>query len=303
MPSPLGISGSTRGPDSMESARRTEGFLARTGMPRPGGHLTSRGARSARGARRRSPLSRSTHSAERNELRCTRSSCRRPAWSAPLSRAVYTPAFRASTRERTGREPSPYDCHDAPRGRRLVPVAERPALLIDPLQLLHGVAIRRDQTGFSGDGPNDLGDIEVAIRVDREAVRRAEAPRRAWVRTAQSRDDGSVRVEHAHAARPIALDRSVPERALTRAPTELGDVHPAARENDLRRPLDVGDLPDEATLGREHLDPIAFAIADEYGSCRIDRDPMRQHELPGSGARLAPGRKELATRREPVHAR
>src|SRR5438552_1631388 len=112
------------------------------------------------------------------------------------------------------------DCHDEPRGRRLVPVAERPRFLTDLLQLLEGVAIRRDEPCFSGDGPDNLGDAEVVVRANSDAMRRADAPGRARTRAAQPCDQRSVRVEHADAARQIALDRPMAERALTRAPPE-----------------------------------------------------------------------------------
>src|SRR2546430_15816705 len=129
----------------------------------------------------------------------------------PPSPRVCTRACPGSGRTRIGGSDSRADCPEAPRKGRLFPVAARPRPLIDPLKLLNGVAIRTHEPGFPGDGPHDLGHIEISVRVDREPVWSAEAARRAGVGSADPRDHRSVRVEDAHAAPEVALDRSVPE--------------------------------------------------------------------------------------------
>src|SRR5882762_8696162 len=83
-------------------------------------------------------------------------------------------------------------------------------------ELLDGVAVRRDKAGFPGDRPDDLGDVEIPARIDRETMRGAEAARRARIRSAETRNDSSVRIENAHAARQVALDLPMSERALPR---------------------------------------------------------------------------------------
>src|SRR2546428_12707695 len=90
---------------------------------------------------------------------------------------------------------------------------------------------------------------------------------------------------------------------LTRAPPKLRDVQQATREDDLCRTLDLRDLSEEAAICREDLDAVALAIAHEHVPRRIDRDPVRQHELTGSGPWLAPRREQLSRRREAMHAR
>src|SRR4029079_15515298 len=95
----------------------------------------------------------------------------------------------------------------------------------------------------------------------------------------------------------------VPEGALTGAPHELRHVHQAAREHDLGRALDLGHLAEEATVACEDLDAVTLAIAHEHVAVRIDRDPMRQHELTGPGSRLAPGREQRSRGGEAMHAR
>src|SRR5712691_8878593 len=104
------------------------------------------------------------------------------------------------------------------------------------------MAIGRDKPGFRRDRPHDFCNVEIAIRIDREAVRRAEAAGCAWVGTADARDHDPVAVEDTEAARQVALDGPEPERALSRSPSELRDVHLATREDDLRGTLDIGDL-------------------------------------------------------------
>src|SRR5437899_4482057 len=88
-------------------------------------------------------------------------------------------------------------------------------------ELLQRVTGRRDQALAHTDGPGDLGDVEVAVRVERETVGRAEvagptrigrAPRlvdRAIV--AEPRENGAARIDDRDAARTVARDRSVPE--------------------------------------------------------------------------------------------
>src|SRR5206468_10602754 len=91
---------------------------------------------------------------------------------------------------------------------------------------------------------------------------------------------------------------AVAEGALTLAPHQLRDVHEVAREDDLHRSLHVSDLAFVAPLRVEHLDPVALPVAHEHPTVAIDGDPVRQHELAGAGARLAPRREELALRGE-----
>src|SRR5437879_10135544 len=92
------------------------------------------------------------------------------------------------------------------------------------------------------------------------------------------------------------------EGPLTRAPPKLRDVQQAAREDDLCRTLDLRDLSEEAAICREDLDAVALAIAHEHVPRRIDRDPVRQHELTGSGPWLAPRSEQLSRRREAMHS-
>src|SRR6266568_6407669 len=109
------------------------------------------------------------------------------------------------------------------------PATRRPgfALRSGERQLLEGVAVGRHETGLHADGVSDFGDVEIAVRIDREAVWCTEAAWSARIRSADPRDYRPIRIEDAHAARQIALDLPVPERALTGAPSQLRDVHQA----------------------------------------------------------------------------
>ena len=127
-----------------------------------------------------------------------------------------------------------------------------------------------------------------AVWIDGDPMGRAKAAGRARIGPANARKEIAIRVEDAHAARPATLDGAEPEGPLTRTPPELGHVHAAARDHDLGRSLHVRDLAKVFAVPVEDLDPIALAIADEHIAVPIDRDPVRQHELARTGARLTP---------------
>src|SRR5438552_11739243 len=181
-------------------------------------------------------------------------------------------------------------------------------------ELLERVTGRRDQTLARADRPGDLGNVEVAVRVERQTVRCAEVPGATRIggapgfvdRTiiAEPCQDRAAVVEDRDAARTVARDRSGAERPETFAPRQLGDDGDAARiEYELRRPLHLGPLSEELTVGTEDLDPIVLAIAHEDAAIRVDRDAVRDHELAGTAAGLTPRPAELALRREVMHAR
>src|SRR4029077_15533768 len=104
----------------------------------------------------------------------------------------------------------------------------------------------------------------------------------------------------AHAAGEVSLDRPMPERTLTCTPHQLRHEHQSVREHEVGRALHVRDLAKEAALTGEDLDTVALAIAYEHVARRVDRDAVRQHELPGARSRLAPRREQLSRRREAV---
>src|SRR5437899_8652595 len=91
----------------------------------------------------------------------------------------------------------------------------------DQPELLERVAVRRDEIVTHADRPGDLRDVEVAVRVEREPVWRAEVPRTAGIggapglvpRTvvADARDDRAALVTDRDAAREVTLDRAAPE--------------------------------------------------------------------------------------------
>src|SRR2546425_1501541 len=172
-------------------------------------------------------------------------------------------------------------------------------------ELLERVAVRRDEVVAHADRPGDLGDVEVAVRVEREPVWRAEVPRTAGIggapgllqRTvvAEACDDRAALVADRDAAREVTLDRAAPERPEPGPPAELGDVRAAVRvEGELRRPLHVGPLREELAVGAEHLDAVVLAVADEHAAVAVHRDTVREHELARAGPGLAPGREALA---------
>src|SRR2546428_2529434 len=184
----------------------------------------------------------------------------------------------------------------------------------DQPDLLERVAVRRDEIVAHADRPGDLRDVEVAVRVERETVRRTEVPRTTRIGgapglvrravVAEARDDRAALVADCDAAREVTLDRAAPERPEPRPPAELGDERPALRvEGELRRPLHIGPLREELAVGAEHLDAVVLAVADEHAAVRVHGDAVREHELARAGPGLAPGREELAARREAVDPR
>ena len=113
----------------------------------------------------------------------------------------------------------------------------------------------------------------------------------------------AVLVEDAHAALARIADGPVALRGLALVPPQLGDVGAAlAVEDDVRRPLRVGPLGQVLAVRAEDLDAVVLAVADEHAAVGGDGDAVRQVELAGPVARLAPRPLELAVRREVVHA-
>src|SRR5207244_12551889 len=100
----------------------------------------------------------------------------------------------------------------------------------DQPELLERVAVRRDEIVAHADRPGDLRDVEVAVRVERETVRRAEVSRTAGIggapdlipRTvvAEARDDRAALVADRDAAPEGAPGRAAPERPDARPPAQ-----------------------------------------------------------------------------------
>src|SRR3989442_10724088 len=107
----------------------------------------------------------------------------------------------------------------------------------DQPELLERVAVRRDEIVTHADRPGDLRDVEVAVRVERETVRRAEVSRTAGIgaapglipRTvvAEARDDRAALVADRDAAREVTRERAAPERPGPRPPPQLAPHPPA----------------------------------------------------------------------------
>src|SRR5947208_9276014 len=100
-------------------------------------------------------------------------------------------------------------------------------------ELLERVTGRRDQTLARADRPGDLGNVEVAVRVERQTVRCAEVPGATRIggapgfvdRTiiAEPCPDRAAVVEERDAALTVALERSGDERPETFPLRQLGN--------------------------------------------------------------------------------
>src|SRR4029079_13782401 len=87
-------------------------------------------------------------------------------------------------------------------------------------------------------------------------------------------------------------------------PRKLGHIHVALGiEGEMRRALRIGPLLEELAVRAEDLDPGDFPVAHEHAPVGGDGDAMRQPELAGAVAGLAPRALQLPAGREHVHAR
>src|SRR5215468_10560120 len=71
----------------------------------------------------------------------------------------------------------------------------------------------------------------------------------------------------------------------------------AGRHAHAVRPVQIVPLGLELAVTVEHLDPMVFPVGDIDPAIGVATDVVRDVELAGIGARLAPGRLELAVRR------
>src|SRR5437899_11976637 len=107
----------------------------------------------------------------------------------------------------------------------------------DQPELLERVAVRRDEIVAHADRPGDLRDVEVAVRVERETVRRGEVSRTAGIGGAPGRvpraavavagDDLAALAADRDAARAVPLDRAAPAPSDPLPPAAPGAVRPA----------------------------------------------------------------------------
>src|SRR5919108_3870093 len=164
-----------------------------------------------------------------------------------------------------------------------------PSLLLLQLELLERVAVGGRQSAAHGEGPGHFADVDVTFRIDCEPVRRREAAGLRGFRRAPPREEAAVAVEDADAAVLRGLRGAVAARDLAGVPPELGHVGASGRvEDEVRRPLRVGPLAQILAVGAEDLDAVALAVADEDAAVGVDGDTVRDVELAGAGAGLAP---------------
>src|SRR5262245_1380823 len=171
-------------------------------------------------------------------------------------------------------------------------------------ELLEGVAARRHAAPALGEGPRNLGHVDVAARVHRDTVRGREAPGRGGFRRTPPGEQPPVLVEHADA--PVERDvhgAALPRRSIPLVPPQLGDVRaPLGVEDQVGGSLRIGPLGEVLAVRAEDLDAIVLAVADEDPAVRGGRDAVREIELTGAGAGHAPRALPLAARAELVHA-
>ena len=148
--------------------------------------------------------------------------------------------------------------------------------------------------------PRHLADIEVAARVDGEAVRPEKRGRRgAGMHVAKARqqlalvvDDADPRAE----IRAVAVDRLHRAELADIADRVAGIVHvePA-------RPVQIVPLRLVLAVAVEHLDAVVLAVGDIDPAVGVGADVVHDVELAGVGAGLAPRHQQFAVRRIFVH--
>ena len=181
----------------------------------------------------------------------------------------------------------------------------RPIGRSDLLQLLQAAnhsRHRRFRKAGLPVGDADFADIDVAFRIQRDAVRREKFAgiETGAVFTAEARDPISLAVEDAQARAEIgrgAVDRH-PRAEL--AHNEIRLLPSAA----MQRAGAVQEIPLRLVfaIAVEHLHAMVLAIGDIDPALGIGDDVVHDIELAGIGARLAPAFYQFAVRSEFMHA-
>ena len=164
-----------------------------------------------------------------------------------------------------------------------------------------GIASVRKQPRILGVA--HFADVDVAARIDREAVRRDEFPGlESRSRLASEPRDELALAIHDRQAGPDV--RVVPVHRRRR--TELADDESglaAAAAVEAAGPVHVDPLRFVLAVAVEHLDAVILAVGDVHPALRVGGDVVRDVELAGIRARLAPREQQLSVRRVLVHAR
>src|ERR1051325_298581 len=148
----------------------------------------------------------------------------------------------------------------------------------------------------------EFADIDVALAVDGDAVRRGELARcDAGMRLAEARQDlvafGAMHADSRPDIRPIAVDL-----ARRSALADIAKRVRSAREAHAVRAMQIIPLRFPLAVTVEDLHPVVLAVRDIDPAVRIAADVVRNIELPRIGAGLAPRGEQLAVQRKFVDA-
>src|SRR5262249_42542144 len=164
---------------------------------------------------------------------------------------------------------------------------------------------RRHQSRASAGGEGDLGNVEIAVRIDPQPVRREEAARRTGiVGVPPASEQLAVAIEDTDTAAGSAGLRGPGAGPAASAATQLGDVDPAVPSIDehLARPGQVGPLVLKLALRGEELQPAVLAIGDEDGAILVDGQAVRNLEMAGFAPRFPPRLPQATIGREAMNA-
>src|SRR5262249_7939955 len=170
-------------------------------------------------------------------------------------------------------------------------------------KLLERVAVRRSAAAADRKGPSDLTDVDGALGVHRETVRRGKAASGRGVRRAPAGEQATIRIENTHPTVARLRNGTQATGDIARVPPELGHVRPALGvKDDVGRSLGVRPHVQMLAVRTEDLDTVALPVTHEDASIRRHGDTMRQIELPRTTTRRPPRALELSGGGKLMHA-
>src|SRR5262245_47013314 len=171
-------------------------------------------------------------------------------------------------------------------------------------KLLKRVAVSGSAAATDGKRPSHLAHVEIRLGIQGKAVWCGEAAGCGAVGCAPARKQLASRIKDTETCMTHSADRAEAVRIVANVPGELGHVDIALSvKREVRWALRVGPLLEEFTVRAEYLNAVDFAIAHEHASISGDRNSVRQPELAGAIAGLAPRALQLPAGGEHVHAR
>src|SRR5918911_1405911 len=140
-----------------------------------------------------------------------------------------------------------------------------PPWALDSGELLDRVAAAMVLAVAAQGSVGHLADVDIAVQVDPQPVRRGEAARRTGVRSAPARDDVALDVADAEPGVAVLDPGSAGQVVVAQHPGHLADIHDVVGVDvKVARSSDVGPDGDQLAGRTEDLDPVVLAVTDEH---------------------------------------